>query len=98
MAHSNTDCLSRLPLHLIHAGERVSDASVFNITQWNNLPVTSVQLAAATLLIHYFIRSITIPRGVGLVKFPQISTFLDNEGGVDSGEGMCTLRCQSCDS
>jgi len=47
-AHCNADGLSRLPLHSVRAEEYVSDPSIFNIHQLDSLPVTAVQLAAAT--------------------------------------------------
>ena len=46
--HCNADGLSRLPLHSVCSETSLSEPSVFNIHQLDSLPVTAVQLAAAT--------------------------------------------------
>ncbi len=47
-AHSNADGLSRLPLPNVSDVHLSSDPTIFNLQQMSSLPVTSVQLSAAT--------------------------------------------------
>ncbi len=46
--HSNADGLSRLPLPNVSDVHLSSDPTIFNLQQMSSLPVTSVQLSAAT--------------------------------------------------
>lgn len=46
--HSNTDCLSRLPMNTISTKGHTPEPALFNMYQIESLPVTGVQLAQAT--------------------------------------------------
>ena len=50
-AHANADGLSRLPLTGSEDRECLPEPSIFNVRQIEALPVTSVQLKAATSLV-----------------------------------------------
>ena len=46
--HGNVDGLSRLPLLVNRKKKELSEPSIFNVGQTENLPVTAIQLRAAT--------------------------------------------------
>ena len=46
--HRNVDGLSRLPLFINRETKELSEPSIFNVRQIENLPVTAIQLRAAT--------------------------------------------------
>ena len=46
--HGNVDGLSRLPLLVDRETKELSESSIFNVRQIENLPVTALQLRAAT--------------------------------------------------